>query len=104
MKMEDYLLYNEEEELVSRNYLIFLEERFSSKANETNEGGNSSSKSTFGSSSSSVNLQQATNAPIFDALIIKAKLYILEILEVHILTLNLYYCCCCLKCLRKLSL
>ena len=90
-KMDEYLLYNDEEELISRNYLIFMEERFSYKTtNETNDNNNSLSKNTFGSSSSSsINTQQTSSLSTIDPLIIKAKLYILEILEVYILTVFL---------------
>lgn len=92
--MEDYFLYNEEEEGVSRNYLMFLEDRFSSKAIEDAHSitdPSAASTSTFGNKSSTTPSSPTTSsnsAPSShkyrhaDKLIIKAKVYILEILEV----------------------
>jgi hypothetical protein len=64
-----------------------LEERFSFKAlNETNDNNNNNnSRSTFGLplSSNSI-IQQPQLVSTSDPLIVKAKLDILEILEVHI--------------------
>lgn len=86
-KLEDYFLYNEEEESVSRNYLMLIEDRFTAKVAE--ESQTNESASTFGnknllSQSSSTNSpSNSTNLLTHaDKLIIKAKVYILEILEV----------------------
>ena len=82
-------MYNDEEELISRNYLIFLEERFSFKTlnetNDNNSNNNNNARSTFGCQFSSNSIiQQPQIVSTSDPLIIKAKLYIIEILEVHI--------------------
>lgn len=101
-------MFNDEEENVSRNYLMILEDRLSSKSigeyqNEPLSGG-SPATTTFGnaipptsssSSTSSISISNTiitttnttSSAPTKyrpgDKLIIKAKVYILEILEVH---------------------
>ncbi|CAF0720089.1 unnamed protein product [Brachionus calyciflorus] len=92
-KLEDYFLYNEEEESVSRNYLMLIEDRFSAKTTE--ESQSNESVSTFGNKStvSQGSNSQNGSALIFthaDKLIIKAKVYILEILE-FILNVRLDY-------------
>lgn len=77
---------NEDDELVSRSYLIFLEERAMLKtaASETQLQAKANQ-----SSASITNLQQTQPVQTLDRLIIKAKLYILEILEV----LKTILCC-----------
>lgn len=88
-RMDDFFLYNEEEEGVSRNYLMLLEDRFSAKSLDETESLVESSSSTFGNktkiASSSTSANNTSNSKKFkhaDKLIIKAKVYILEILEV----------------------
>lgn len=94
--LDDLCLFNDEEETVSRNYLMIIEGRLSSKsttaANDSTSNNNNTNNSTFGHIPS---LQDSTaggvlsgddHEPSFfmpgDKLIIKAKVYILEILEV----------------------
>lgn len=86
-KLEDYFLYNEEEESVSRNYLMLIEDRFMAKVAEDSQ--TNESASTFGNKNSVVtgssgNNQSSSTSILThaDKLIIKAKVYILEILEV----------------------
>jgi hypothetical protein len=82
-------MYSDEETIVSRNYLLFLEDKFNSKTEDeyllneaatsnTTFGNASNSSSNSGSSANSSN----TKFKPADKLIIKAKVYILEILEV----------------------
>lgn len=84
-KLEDYFLYNEEEESVSRNYLMLIEDRFMAKVAEDSQ--TNESASTFGNKNSVVpgssgNNQSTNILTHADKLIIRAKVYILEILEV----------------------
>ncbi len=85
-KIDDYFMYSDEEQIVSRNYLLFLEDRFSSKSNDAPIENNSNSNSTFGSNQFGNNSDDSSEATVkfkpADKLIIKAKVYILEILEV----------------------
>ena len=82
--MDEYFLYNDEEQTVSRNYLLFLDDRFSSKtldetahnSSMSNDGNGSSQLSELSASSNNASSRSS------DKLIIKAKVYILEILEV----------------------
>lgn len=84
-------MYSDEETIVSRNYLLFLEDKFNSKTEDEyllNEVAAATSNTTFGNTSnsssnsgSSANSSNTKFKPA-DKLIIKAKVYILEILEV----------------------
>ncbi|RNA30999.1 inositol 1-4-5-trisphosphate receptor isoform X6 [Brachionus plicatilis] len=92
-KLEDYFLYNEEEESVSRNYLMLIEDRFMAKVAEESQA--SESASTFGTKNLIVQGSSSTNQSAnllthADNLIIKAKVYILEILK-FILNVRLDY-------------
>ncbi len=80
-------MYSDEEQIVSRNYLLFIEDRFKNQSgNESSQTNESSNlNTTFGSSDQSSNTDSSTSEIKYkpaDKLIIKAKVYILEILEV----------------------
>ncbi len=85
-KIDDYFMYSDEEQIVSRNYLLFLEDRFSSKTNNDAPIDSSNSNSTFGSNQFGSDSDDPSETTVkfkpADKLIIKAKVYILEILEV----------------------
>ncbi len=81
-KIDDYFMYSDEEQIVSRNYLLFLEDRFSSKNNEVSIDNNTNTNSTFGSNQSNDSSETTVKFKPADKLIIKAKVFILEILEV----------------------
>lgn len=96
-RWDDFFLFNDEEETVSRNYLMIMDGRLSSSKTTVNESsgvtvqggysGDATSSSTFGHIPSLQDTGDSSDAePSFfmpgDKLIIKAKVYILEILEV----------------------
>lgn len=96
-RWDDFFLFNDEEETVSRNYLMIMDGRLSSSKTTVNESsgvtvqggysGDTTSSSTFGHIPSLQDTGDSSDAePSFfmpgDKLIIKAKVYILEILEV----------------------
>ena len=84
--MDEYFLYNDEEQTVSRNYLLFLDDRFSSKTlDETAHSGNIGNDGNGSSQLSELTTSSSTSFRSSDKLIIKAKVYILEILEVSFL-------------------
>lgn len=83
---DDYFIYSDEEQIVSRNYLLFLDDKFSSTRVGDDDQQNSDMATGFGGSSSSSNMSGGVQSNKFrpgDKLIIKAKVYILEILEVR---------------------
>ena len=97
-KKDDFFLYNDEEQQVSRNYLSFLHERFAaaslSSASENdltalNNGSKMIERSSSNKKLTMLNeltittqLFSQTGSLKYDNFIIKAKIYILEILEV----------------------
>ena len=87
-KIDDFLIYSDEETIVSRNYLLFLEERFASKSIEdakfleSSPSGEEKRASTGDIASNLYSPPSGGKYKPADKLIIKAKVYILEILEV----------------------
>lgn len=86
-KFHDFIIYTDEETIVSRNFLLFLEERFSlntPKSSESTNDSNNPDNTTNTNTKNNIitNNQTRTIYKPADKLIIKAKVYILEILEV----------------------
>jgi hypothetical protein len=91
-RIDDFYLFNDEEENVSRNYLMILEDRLSSKSIADYQSESSPTTTTFGnaipsqpSSITSSTIGTSSGSSKYrpgDKLIIKAKVYILQILEV----------------------
>jgi hypothetical protein len=84
--------FNDDEQIISRNFLMFMDTAKSDHNSDENNnnssagGENSKSNNGFGSSNESydsiASIDSNSNFRPSDKLIIKAKIYILEILEV----------------------
>ena len=89
-KLDDFFLYNDDEQIISRNFLLFLDDRMSALAKDEESSGVSGTSSgknqTFGGQGSDDISAGLHSSKQFDKLIIKAKVYILEILEVYLVT------------------
>lgn len=75
-KFQDFIIYTDEETIVSRNFLLFLEERFSlntPKSSDTSNDSNNPDTATNTKNSIITNNQARTIYKPADKLIIKAK-------------------------------